>query len=84
MQVSSLGLVSWFVAAGEGVGLAVDLPALVNRPGVQRLPLDGFGLIDVGAMWRAPASALVQTALDVIVENRKSEPTMLLARASRE
>jgi DNA-binding transcriptional LysR family regulator len=68
---SSTALVTWFVAQGQGVGVSLDLPLLVKHPKVRVVPLPGFAPVEVAAVWRIPASPLLETLLAVIRDRAK-------------
>ena len=66
IEASSIALVPWFVARGSGLGLCLDFPVLVKHPQVRPVPLTGFEPVDVVALWRRPARALLATFVQVI------------------
>jgi DNA-binding transcriptional LysR family regulator len=66
IEASSTELVSQYVANGYGIGVTVELPHLVKRRGVRALPLPGFEPVEIAALWRTPASPLLNSLLDVI------------------
>ena len=66
IEASSAELVTRYVANGYGVGVSVQVPALVKHPQVRVLPLNGFDPVEMAALWRPPLSPLKETLLAVI------------------
>jgi DNA-binding transcriptional LysR family regulator len=66
IEASSAALVSWYVAAGHGIGVCLDLPVLVRHAKVRVVPLPGFEPVEVVVMWRHPARPLLAAFLRVI------------------
>lgn len=64
VEVTSMGLITRYVADGYGVGLSLLEPELVRHPKVRVLPLEGFDEVEVMALWPGRASPLVQVVLD--------------------
>jgi DNA-binding transcriptional LysR family regulator len=71
IEATSTELITQYVANGYGVGVTVDLPQLVKRPGVRALPLAGFDPVEIAVLWRAPTSPLLDTLLGVIRERAR-------------
>jgi DNA-binding transcriptional LysR family regulator len=71
IEATSTELITQYVANGYGVGVTVDLPQLVKRPGVRALPLAGFDPVEIAVLWRAPTSPLLDTLLEVIRERAR-------------
>lgn len=51
LEVSSLGLVETYVAAGFGIGLGLYIPKMTLSPRVRMLPLRDMPPVAVGALW---------------------------------
>lgn len=51
------------VAAGNGVGIGLDLPWLKLHPAVRGLPLAGFERVPLLALWRKPVDTLLASLL---------------------
>jgi len=47
-----------FVASGAGIGLSLMEPGLITHPNVRAIPLEQWPPIAIGAIWRAPGTAL--------------------------
>lgn len=62
-MVSSIGLVSWYVAKECAVGLTLGLPKLIQHSGLRAVRLDPIPPIEVSALWLAPATPLVTALL---------------------
>ena len=58
--------VTHYVAGGEGVGVSVWIPDVVQHPLVRVLSLEGFAPLELMARWRGEPSPLVRTALEEI------------------
>jgi DNA-binding transcriptional LysR family regulator len=72
MEADSLVTLARHVAAGEGVGLTLDLPGYVRQRGTRVVPLPGFAPVEVAVFWRteaAPAvAAFVEEAVRLVRE----------------
>jgi DNA-binding transcriptional LysR family regulator len=66
IEASSMESVTHYVAGGEGVGVSVLIPDVVEHPLVRVLPLEGFEPLELTALWRGKPSPLVRTALEEI------------------
>lgn len=64
LEVSSLDIVSRFVAEGFGVGISLATPKLISDDHVRQLPLSGFPDIIFGALWLGKISPLGQVMLE--------------------
>jgi DNA-binding transcriptional LysR family regulator len=64
IEASSLTLITQYVADGRGLGVTVLLPELVEKPGVQMLPLKEFELLEVAALWRGEPTPLLRAFLE--------------------
>jgi len=65
-EVSSLDLVSRYVANGDGIGLNVLVHPSLRSRDVRTLPLAGFAPVTMGALWRGEPTPLVQATLDSV------------------
>lgn len=68
LEVSSLDIVSRYVAEGFGVGLSLATPKSISRDEVRELPLPGFPEIQFGAIWMGRLSALGETMVEEAVK----------------
>ncbi len=59
MEADSLVTLARHVAAGEGVGLTLDLPGYVRQRGTRVVPLPGFPAVEVAALWRGAPTPVV-------------------------
>ncbi|MBX7211145.1 MAG: LysR family transcriptional regulator [Verrucomicrobiaceae bacterium] len=64
LEVSSLDIVSRFVAEGFGVGLSVATPKAIFGDHVRQIPLRGFPEVEFGAMWLGRLSPLGEILLE--------------------
>lgn len=64
--VTSIELITSYVAHGEGFGINVAIPAVTRVRGVRVLPLDGFKPMTMGLMWRGEPSPQVQLMIDEV------------------
>lgn len=64
LEVSSLDIVSRYVAEGFGVGLSLATPKSISGDHVKELPLPGFPEIQFGAIWLGRLSPLAETMLE--------------------
>lgn len=69
LEVSSLDIISRYVAEGFGVGLSLSTPKQISSDQVRQLPLNGFPSIEFGAIWlgRLPPVA------ELMLEEAKTE-----------
>ncbi len=65
LEASSMDLIETYVASGLGIGLGVSIPKRPLPPEVRALPLKGFSLVTIGALWRGKKSNLLETFLDM-------------------
>ncbi|HTB64521.1 MAG TPA: substrate-binding domain-containing protein [Opitutales bacterium] len=63
VETSSYELITWFVANGYGMGVNVNLKAIVSHPKVRVIPLPEFDPVEVVVMWSGQPSAFLQTVL---------------------
>jgi DNA-binding transcriptional LysR family regulator len=64
LEVSSLDIVSRYVAEGFGVGLSVSAPKSISDDHVRPLTLEGFPLVEFGAMWLGKLSPIAEVLLN--------------------
>ena len=64
IEISSVDIISTYVAGGFGIGLTVSIPKTKLSPKVREIPLPGFAPVVMGALWRGKPSAALQTILD--------------------
>lgn len=64
IEASSLGLVTQYVANGDGVGANIGVPELSRHPQVRALPLDdAFKQMELGAVWNGEPSPMVRAVV---------------------
>jgi DNA-binding transcriptional LysR family regulator len=64
IEASSMDMVTWYVANGDGIGLSVQF-ALAEKPaGVRVLPLEGFAPLEVAAFWRGAPTPLIRAIIE--------------------
>jgi DNA-binding transcriptional LysR family regulator len=64
IEASSMDMVTWYVANGDGIGLSVQF-ALAEKPaGVRMLPLEGFAPLEVAAFWRGAPTPLIRAIIE--------------------
>jgi DNA-binding transcriptional LysR family regulator len=64
VEATSLELVTWYVAHGQGIGVNMALPELSRHPQVRVLPLEGFDPVEIIAICRAEPSAVVRAVIE--------------------
>lgn len=69
LEVSSLDIISRYVAEGFGVGLSLSTPKQISGDQVRQLPLNGFPSVEFGAMWLGRLSPVAE----VLLEEAKTE-----------
>ena len=65
MEASSADLIETYVASGLGIGVSVSVPGKPLPKNVRALPLEGFPVAVVGALWRGKKSPLMEAFLDM-------------------
>jgi DNA-binding transcriptional LysR family regulator len=63
VEASSLRLVTQYVANGEGIGVSIAVPELVEHPQVRVLPLDGFDRLELAAVWHGEPAPVLKVVL---------------------
>ena len=64
IEATSLELVTQYVGKGHGIGVNIDLPALVRHPQVRVLPLEGFDPVEIIAIWRGEPEPIVRAIIN--------------------
>ena len=64
LEVSSLDIISRYVAEGFGIGLSLATPRQISGDRVRTLPLDGFPAVEFGALWLGRLSPPGQIMLE--------------------
>jgi len=64
VEASSLGLILQYVANGDGVGVSIGVPDLVQHPQVRVLPLEGFDRLELSAVWQGEPTPVLQALVD--------------------
>lgn len=70
-EVSSLDIISRYVAEGFGVGLSLSTPRQISSDQVRQLTLNGFPAVEFGAMWLGRLSPTAE----ILLEEAKTEAT---------
>lgn len=86
IEASSTGLVTQYVANGYGIGVTVNLPLLVEVPGVRVLALPGFDEVEIAALWCHPVSELHKEVREAITRRARQlfpAPTRAQPRGQR-
>ncbi len=63
IEASSLDMITSYVANGYGIGVSVALAA-PPKSSLRVLPLDGFGTLDVVAMWRGEPTPIIRAVVE--------------------
>lgn len=66
VEASSLSLITQYVANGDGVGVNIAVPELVEHPQVRVLPLDGFDQLELAAVWQGEPSPVLHNLLEEV------------------
>ncbi len=69
IEVSSLDIIQTYVAAGYGIGLAVQPPRPKWAREIRTLTLPGFQSVTLGAIWAGKPNPLLQTCLKRMQEH---------------
>ena len=64
IEASSMELVTQYVANGDGVGVNIFIPEVVQHPRVRVLPLADFAQVEVAAMWHGEPTPLIRSFLE--------------------
>ena len=56
-------LIARYVANGDGVGVTIAVPDVVQHPRVRSLALAGFAPVELAALWHGEPSALIRSVL---------------------
>ena len=68
VEVNSLELVQSYVASGYGFGLSVDIPGRELKPGLRRIPLNGFAPLRIGLLHQGRLNPVAQRFSQVATE----------------
>ena len=63
VEVTSMEMVTTYVANGEGLGLNLAIPEAIAHPEVRVLPLLGFTPMEIGLRWNGDPSPLLRDAI---------------------
>ena len=63
VEVTSMEMVTTYVANGEGLGLNLAIPEAIAHPEVRVLPLPGFTPMEIGLRWNGDPSPLLRDAI---------------------
>ncbi len=63
IEVTSVELITRYVANGEGIGVNLGIPSVNRLNDVRVLPLKGFEPMSMGAVWRGEPTDLVRAAI---------------------
>ena len=72
LEVSSIELITTFVANGFGIGLSVDVPRAALPANVRALPLPGFEPVELGVIWRGKLTPVHRGLLEEIQKRAKA------------
>lgn len=64
IEASSIDLITTYVADGQGIGVSMMLADLVRHPRVRVVPLEGFDMLEIAALWRGETTPLLQAFLE--------------------
>ena len=65
IEASSMELITQYVANGDGVGVNIFVPNVVQHPQVRVLPLEGFDQLVLAVMWRGKSTPLIRMLLEM-------------------
>ena len=60
VEASSMELITQYVANGDGVGVNIAIPSVVQHRQVRVLPLEGFDEVELAAMWHGEPTPLLR------------------------
>ena len=63
VEVTSMEMVTSYVANGEGLGVNLAIPEAIEHPEVRVLPLTGFAPMEIGLRWNGEPSPLLRDAI---------------------
>jgi len=63
VEVTSMEMVTSYVANGEGLGLNLAIPEAIAHPEVRVLPLPGFAPMEIGLRWNGDPSPLLRDTI---------------------
>lgn len=63
VEVTSMEMVTSYVANGEGLGLNLAIPEAIAHPEVRVLPLPGFTPMEIGLRWNGDPSPLLRDTI---------------------
>lgn len=66
VEATSVELVTRYVANGDGCGVNLGIPAIIQHRSVRALPLDGFTPMTMGVLWRGDPSRLVRAVIEAV------------------
>lgn len=66
LHADHLGGITAWVAAGNGIGLTLDIPPCTRAPGVRAVSLPGFDPIELGAFYSSMPTKLVALLVQVL------------------
>ena len=63
IEATSVEMVTRYVAHGQGNGVNVAIPEVIEHPDVRALPLEGFEPMTMGVLWRGEPTPLVRAVI---------------------
>jgi DNA-binding transcriptional LysR family regulator len=73
MEVNTLDLINTYTTKGFGIGLTLQLPGAKPPTGLKHLPLEGFPMISIGALWRGQLTPVA----DLLIQRLKQHAQTL-------
>ncbi|HNC23173.1 MAG TPA: LysR family transcriptional regulator [Opitutaceae bacterium] len=64
IEVTSVELVTRYVASGHGCGVNLAIPSVIKHREVRVLPLEGFEPMTMGVLWRGDPSPLLRAVIE--------------------
>ncbi|MBS0662599.1 MAG: LysR family transcriptional regulator [Verrucomicrobia bacterium] len=64
VEVTSVELVTRYVASGHGCGVNLAIPAIIKHRDVRVLPLEGFEPMTMGVLWRGEPAPLLRSVIE--------------------
>lgn len=72
MEVNTLNLINTYTTNGFGIGLTLQLPGAKPPTGLKYMPLEGFPLISIGALWRGQLTPVADLLLKKLKQHART------------